>query len=185
MSLKGPAATLALTVIGLALAASSSLSLPLGFGVAEFWLGIAVVVGGSLWFGAWGVAAAALFPFLSSLLIGLDLPHSLAVIPANLLEGLIPALAFRLTRADLALRDRRSVRIYALWAVAIPSVLGALLTACAWTALGEVEWQTFAVLGFDWAVSNSLVLIVIGFPLIYLLTPVLRERGLLISEWWR
>lgn len=185
MRLKGPAATLGLTVVGLALAASSSLSLPLGFGVAEFWLGIAVVVGGSLWFGAWGVIAAALFPFLSSLLIGLDLPHSLAVIPANLLEGLIPALAFRLTAADPALHDSRSVWIYALWAVVIPSVLGALFTAGAWIALGEVEWRTFALLGFDWAVSNSLVLIVIGFPLIYLLTPILRERGLLISGWWR
>jgi hypothetical protein len=183
--LKGPIATLALILLGLFLAASSSLSLPLGFGVAEFWLGIAVVVGGSLWFGAWGVIAAAVFPFISSLLIGLDLSHSLAVVPANLLEGLIPAMMFRSRGADPALRDAGSVRLYVLWAVIFPSILGALITAGAWIALGDAEWQTFALLGFDWAVSNSLVLIVVGFPLLYLLTPVLRERGLLISGWWR
>jgi hypothetical protein len=183
--LKGPLITGALILLGLVLAASSSLSLPLGFGVAEFWLGIAVVVGGSLWFGGWGVIAAALFPFLSSLLIGLDLPQSLAVIPANLLEGLIPALMFRRAGADFGLRDARSVRLYVVWAVIVPSLLGAMITAGIWTALGDAEWQTFALLGFDWAVSNSLVLIVVGFPLIYLLTPILRERGLLVSGWWR
>lgn len=182
--MKGPIATVALIVLGLALAAGSSLGLPLGFGVAEFWLGIAVVVGGSLWFGGWGVIAAAVFPFLSSLLIGLDLVHSLAVVPANLLEGLIPAMMFRWRDADPALRDSDSVRLYVLWAVAIPSILGALITAAAWIALGDAEWRTFAVLGFDWAVSNSLVLIVVGFPLLYLLSPVLRERGLLIRGWW-
>jgi hypothetical protein len=185
MRLRGPTATLLLIVIGLALATSSSLSLPLGFGVAEFWLGIVVVVGGSLWFGGWGVIAAALFPFFSSLLIGLDLPHSLAVIPANLLEGLIPALAFRLTAADPSLHDKASVKIYGIWAVVIPSMVGAFLTAGIWTMLGDVEWRTFALLGFDWAVSNSLVLIVIGFPTLYFLTPILRERSLTITGWWR
>ena len=184
MGVKGPLSTVILILVGLVLAASSSLSLPLGFGVAEFWLGIAVVVGGSLWFGGWGVIAAVVFPFVSSLLIGLDLLHSLAVIPANFLEGLIPVVMFHQTGADAALRDARSVKVYVLWAVAIPSVLGAMLTAGAWIALGDTEWQTFALLGFDWAVSNSLVLIVVGFPLLYLLTPVLRERGLLVSGWW-
>lgn len=184
MSLRGPISTVALVLVGLVVAAGSSLSLPLGFGVAEFWLGIAILVSGSLWFGGWGLIAAALFPFLSSLVIGLDLTHSLAVLPANFVEGLIPAIAFRRTGSDPALHDARSVRIYALWAIVIPSALGGLLAAGALTFLDQTDWRNFALLGFDWAVSNILVLIVIGFPLLYLMTPILRERGLLMSSWW-
>jgi hypothetical protein len=30
-----------------------------------------------------------------------------------------------------------------------------------------------------------LVLIVIGFPTLYFLTPILRERSLTITGWWR
>jgi hypothetical protein len=182
--LKGPIAAVALILIGLVLSASSSLSLPLGFGVAEFWLGVAVEVAGCLWFGAWGVLACAVFPLLSSLLIGLDLSHSLAVFPANMAQGLIPAVAFRLTGADPALHDARSTRIYALWAVILPSLLGGLIAAGALILLDQSDWSNLAVLGFDWAVSNGLVLVVVGFPLLYLLTPILRERGWLISGWW-
>lgn len=184
MRLQGPFTTLLLVLVGLFLAASSSLSLPLGFGVAEFWLGIAVVVGGSIWFGGWGVIAAALFPFLSSLLIQLDLPHSLMVIPGNLLEGLIPAYAFRAAAADPALRDARSVRIYVLWAILIPSIVGGVVTSGLWILLDDADWQTVATLGFDWAVSNSLILMVVGFPLLYLVTPLLRDRHWLVTGWW-
>jgi len=184
LRLQGAFITLILVLVGLFLAASSSLGLPLGYGVPEFWLGIVVLVGGSIWFGGWGVIAAALFPFLSSLLIQLDLVHSLAVIPGNVLEGLIPAYAFRSMAADPALRDARSVRVYVLWSTLIPSLLGGLVTSSLWILIGDADWHTVALLGFDWAVSNSVVLIVVGFPMLYILTPHLRERHWLVRGWW-
>lgn len=183
--MKGPIATVLLILVGLVLAASSSLTLPLGFGVAEFWLGIAVVVAGSLWFGGWGLIACAIFPFLSSLAIGLDLQHSLAVLPSNFLEGLIPAIVFRQTKADPALHDTRSMRLFGLWAVLVPSLLGGLIAAGFLVLFDAPDWRNFGLLGFDWAVSNCLVLVIVCFPLLYLLTPILRERGLLIPGWWR
>jgi hypothetical protein len=184
MSLKGPASALVLIVLGMILGGLSGVALPLGFGVAQFWLGIAVLVSGCIWFGGWGVIAAVVFPFLTSIAMHIALRDCLAVIPSNLIEGFLPALAFRVTGADQALHDKRSMKIYALWAVLVPSILGGSLSAGVWIAMGEADWQTFALLGFDWAVSNCLILLVIGFPLLYLLTPILRERGLLNSGWW-
>lgn len=183
--MKGPIATLVLILAGIILGGLSGFALPLGFGVAQFWLGIAVLVAGSIWFGGWGVIAAVVFPFLTSMLMHVELRHCLAVIPSNLVEGLLPALAFRRTGADPALHDSRSTKIYALWAVLVPSILGGIFSAGVWIAMGEADWQTFALLGFDWAVANCLILIVVGFPLLYLLTPILRDRAFLVTGWWR
>jgi len=186
MTFKGPIATLVLIAIGMALAAISNFAIPipLGFGIVEFWLGIVAIVSGCIWFGGWGVIAASIFPSLTSYLLGLDTRYCLAVIPSNLLEGLIPAMAFRMAAADPALGDRRSLIIYGVWAIVVPSLLGGFLASTMWKAMGEVDWQGFALLGLNWALSNSLLLVLAGIPLARQLTPALRARGWLISGWF-
>jgi hypothetical protein len=185
MKPQGPVILLCLIVAGAALAYLSERMLPLGYGVAVLWLGAVVIANGSIWFGAWGVVAGILFPFLAGRLEGAD-PQavSLAVLP-NLLEGLIPALAFRRLHADPALQDRRSLVLYAVWAVAIPSLVGGVLGAWLWMLAGRIDGPTFRLLAFDWSLSNMVVLIVFGFPALYLLTPILRQRGWLVGSWWR
>ena len=84
-----------LILIGAIVGAFGSISFPLGFGGNFFWTGIAVQQVGSIWFGAWGVLAGVIFPFFSNALAGTPFYVSAAYIPANLVQSLLPAWAFR------------------------------------------------------------------------------------------
>ena len=185
MILRGPIFLICLTVIGGVLAGLSERLLPLGYGVTALWLGAAVIANGSIWFGGWGVLAGMLFPFLAGQMQGVDLEDSLSAVLPNLIEGLIPALAFRHGHADRALHDRRSAVLYVIWAVVVPSLCGGLVAAWFWRLLDKASWSTFRLLAFDWSLSNMVVLIAFGFPLAYLLTPALRARGWQVLGWWR
>jgi hypothetical protein len=182
---KGSFITVILMLLGLLLAQLSGYIMPLGYGVSGFWLPVVLVVNGTIWFGGWGLLAAIVFPVLASLQIGLGLQHSLSVIAPNLIEGLIPALAFRLTGADRGLQDRGSLRVYILWAVLLPSLLGGLLAGGYWWLQPQPDRRTILLVAFDWAASNCLVLSTLGIPTMYLLAPLLRPRGLLVPGWWR
>ena len=185
MILRGPIFLICLTVIGVILACVSEQLLPLGYGVTALWLGAAVIANGGMWFGGWGVIAGVLFPFIAGQIQGVELEDSLSAVLPNLIEGLIPALAFRHGHADKALHDRRSAVRYVVWAAVVPSLLGGLVAAWFWLLLDKASWSTFLLLAFDWSLSNIVVLIAFGFPAAYLLTPRLRARGWQVLGWWR
>lgn len=185
MKPQGPVIVLCLIVVGASFAYASESLLPLGYGLAVLWLGAVVIASGSIWFGGWGVVAGILFPFLAGRLEGVDTQTCLLAVLPNLLEGLIPALAFRRLGADPALQDRRSLTAYILWVVIVPSLVGGVLAAWFWLKLGKIDQAAFRLLAFDWSLSNMVVLIVFGFPALYLLTPAFRQRGWLVEGWWR
>jgi len=74
---------------------------------------------------------------------------------------------------------------YALWAVVVPSLLSGTLAVGVWVLIGKIDWPTFRLLALDWSLSNMVVLIVLGIPAAYLLTPLFRRRGWLVAGWWR
>jgi len=174
---RGPIILLCLTVTGTVLAYLSERLLSVGYGVTVLWLGAAVIANGAVWFGRWGVAAGVLFPFLAGQLQGLDLDDSLSALLPNLIEGVMPALAFRWLHADPALSDRRSQIAYVMWAAVLPSMLGGTLAAWFWLVLNKIDGASFRLLALDWSLSNMAVVIIFGFPAAYLLTPVFRQRG--------
>ncbi len=180
-----PLILLCLTLVGLVLSYLSEHVLPLGYGVTVLWLGVVVIVNGSLWFGAWGILAGIVFPFLAGQLNGLAVQDSLMAIIPNLLDGLIPALAFRSCRADPALQDRRSLKLYLIWGAVLPSALSGVLAAGSWLVLDKVDAAGFRLLALDWSLSNMAVLIVFGIPAATLLTPIFRDKGWLVAGWWR
>ncbi len=184
MRLPGPVLTLILIPIGMFLAYLSGFVVPLGYGVTIVWLGILVVANGSIWFGVWGVIAGTVFPFLTSLLLlDVDIAHVVTMLPANMLEGLIPAAFFRVLKANPALENSRDLAIYGVGAILIPPIIGGLMTSWFWLLLDLTDWQTFKTFSFDWALSDMLVLIVFGIPAMMFLTPILRRRGLLVEGW--
>lgn len=113
------------TGIGIVVGTFGSLAVPIGF-VSLFWPGQAVQSIGGIWFGWWGGIAAALFPLISNSLSGsAPLPLSLAYVPANLLQGMIAAWAFRRFRAHPALKTGRDWGIWIVWGAIVPNFVGA------------------------------------------------------------
>ena len=98
------AAFLVLIVGGIIFGSFSSLSFKVtnnlspsspAYGVNYFWLGIVVQQAGSIWFGAWGVAAGVLFPLISNTVTSASILVSLTYIPANFIQSFLPAYAVR------------------------------------------------------------------------------------------
>jgi hypothetical protein len=135
--------------IGFVVGAFGSISFPLGFGVNFFWTGIAVQQVGPIWFGIWGVIAGTIFPFFSNAIAGTAFYVSAAYIPANLVQALLPAAAFRYLKADPRLRTGRDYVIL-IASMIISSALGAM-------------WSVLVVLrSFNLLTTNSIPLFLWG-----------------------
>jgi len=170
--------------IGFVVGAFGSISFPLGFGVNFFWPGIAIQQVGSIWFGLWGVIAAFIFPFFSNGIAGTPFYISLAYIPANLVQGLLPAWAFRFYKADPRLKSGRDYLIL-LGAMIISSAFGAL-----WSPL--IVLRSFGLLTTDsvplfiwgWFGGNVIAGLVFNFILLKALSAVVIRTPSFVKKWW-
>jgi signal transduction histidine kinase len=175
---------LILTFAGIILGTLGTWSVPLGYGISAFWPAFIVQVAGSVWFGGWGVLAAVIFPVLTNALANVGLSGMLGFIPANLVQGLIPAWAFRHFRVDPAIPGRKEVTFYMLWGSLIPAVAGGLLGSIAVILFGQAAWSDYPLLVVKWAAPHVVVSLLIGIPIMRELTPLWRDLGLLVKDWW-
>jgi hypothetical protein len=170
--------------IGFVVGAFGSISFPLGFGVNFFWTGIAVQQVGAIWFGGWGVLAAAIFPFFSNAIAGTPFYVSLAYIPANAIQALLPAWVFRRFKLDPRMKSRRDY-LYLTLAMLVSSILGAL-----WSVL--VVLRSFGLLTTDstplfiwgWFGGNVVAGVVFNFILLKALSGVVIRTPAFVKRWF-
>src|SRR5512142_3267206 len=105
---------------GVLLGTLGTWSWDLGHGYSALWPALVVQVSGGIWFGAWGVLAAVLFPVASNALAGVGMVAVLGYIPANLIQGLLPAWAFRRFRMDPLLPRKRDIMFFFVWGAILP-----------------------------------------------------------------
>ncbi|PTL84835.1 hypothetical protein [Vitiosangium sp. GDMCC 1.1324] len=176
---------LGLLLAGTLLGTLGTFSLPIGSGISQFWPGIMVQVVGGIWFGGWGVLAGAIFPIFVNLLSGGGAVHVLGFIPANFVQGLIPALAFRHFHMSPRIPGRRGLAFYALWGAAVPSAMGALLGVTALVLSGEADFlRDFPRLASVWALANTFSSLLLGVPTLRVLTPLWEDADLLVRGYW-
>jgi hypothetical protein len=186
MRTRFPSITLGLIVAGTLLGTLGSFSTPIGSGVSQFWPGIMVQVAGSVWFGGWGVLAGAIFPIFTNLLTGGGAVNVLGFIPANLVQGLIPALAFHHFHMSPRIPGRRGLAFYCLWGALVPSAVGAVLGGAALVLSGEADlFRDFPRLACTWALANTYSSVLLGIPTLRVLTPLWEEAELLVRGYWR
>ncbi len=170
--------------IGFVVGAFGSISFPLGFGVNFFWTGIAVQQVGSIWFGLWGVIAGFIFPFFSNGIAGTPFYVSLAYIPANLVQGLLPAWAFRFFKADPRLRSGRDYLIL-LAAMIVSSAFGALYSPLVvLKGFGLLTAESEPLFIWGWFGGNMVAGIVFNFILLKALSPVVIRTTAFVKRWW-
>lgn len=178
--------TLGLILAGTILGTLGSFSTPIGSGVSQFWPGIMVQVAGSIWFGGWGVLAGAIFPIFTNLITGGTTVNVLGFIPANFVQGLIPALAFHHFRMSPRIPGWRGVAFYGLWGAVVPSAVGAVLGVAALVAFGEADLlRDCPRLASTWALANTFSSVLLGIPTLRVLTPLWEEADLLVRDHWR
>lgn len=170
--------------IGFVVGAFGSITFPLGFGVNFFWTGIAVQQVGAIWFGAWGVIAAAIFPFFSNAIAGTPFYVSAAYIPANAVQALLPAWAFRRYKADPRLNSGRDIWIL-IASMVVSSAFGAL-----WSPLvvlrsfGLLTAESVPIFIFGWFAGNVLAGLVFNIILLKALSGVVIRTTAFVKGWW-
>ena len=184
MRLYGLWIVLILSAIGVVLGALASVALPLGFGISFFWVAIVIVINGGIWFGAWGVIAAIIFPMIATTLAHVAFVNVLAYVPADMLQALIPAWAFRHFKLDFGIEGRKGLINYAIWGAIIPSITGAIMGVGSLVILKNESPSQFFPLAVQWFAANLVVLFLLGVPVQRELTPLLRNLGVLVSGWW-
>lgn len=169
--------------IGFVVGAFGSISFPLGFGVNFFWTGIAVQQVGPIWFGIWGVIAGTIFPFFSNAIAGTPFYVSAAYIPANFIQALLPAFAFRFFKADIRLNSGRDFAIL-IGAMVVSSALGAM-----WSVLvvlrsfGLLTTNSIPLFLWGWFGGNVLAGLVFNIILLKALSPVVIRSTAFVKRW--
>jgi hypothetical protein len=170
--------------IGFVVGAFGSVSFPLGFGVNFFWTGIAVQNVGAIWFGAWGVIAAFIFPFFSNAVAGTPFYVSAGYIPANFFQAFAPAFAFRYFKADPRLRSARDY-IILLVSITISNIFGAL-----WSPLvvlrgfGLLTAESVPLFIWGWFGGNEVAGIILNIILLKALSGVVIRTPAFVKGWW-
>ncbi len=170
--------------IGFVVGAFGSISFPLGFGVNFFWTGIAVQQVGAIWFGGWGVLAGFIFPFFSNAVAGTPFYVSAAYIPANLVQALLPAWAFRQFKADPRLKSGRDYLILLL-AMIVSSAFGALYSPLVvLQGFGLLTTDSLPIFIWGWFGGNVVAGLVFNFILLKALSGVVIRTPAFVKRWW-
>lgn len=170
--------------IGFVVGAFGSISFPLGFGVNFFWTGIVAQQVGAVWFGGWGVLAAAIFPFFSNAIAGTPFYISLAYIPANAIQAFLPAWVFRKFKLDPRLKSTKDYLIF-LGAMVVSSALGALYSVLVvLKGFGLLTTDSTPLFIWGWFGGNLVAGIVFNFILMKALSGVVIRTTAFVKRWW-
>ena len=170
--------------IGFVVGAFGSISFPLGFGVNFFWTGIVAQQVGSIWFGGWGVLAAAIFPFFSNAIAGTPFYISLAYIPANAIQAFLPAWVFRNFKLDPRLKSTRDYLIF-LASMIVSSALGALYSVLVvLKGFGLLTAESTPLFIWGWFGGNVVAGVVFNFILLKALSGVVIHTNAFVKRWW-
>jgi hypothetical protein len=176
--------TILLITIGFVVGAFGSVSFPLGFGVNFFWTGIVVQQIGSIWFGAWGVIAGAIFPFFSNAIADTPFYVSLAYLPANAIQAFLPAWVFRRFKLDPRMKSGKDC-LYLFLAMVASSIIGSL-----WSVLVVLKGYDLLPTGsvplfiWGWFGGNVIAGMVFNFILLKALSEIVIRTKAFVKRWW-
>ena len=170
--------------IGFVVGAFGSISFPLGFGVNFFWTGIVVQQVGSIWFGMWGVLAGVIFPFFSNAIAGTPFYVSAAYIPANFIQGFLPAWTFRYFKLDPRLKSGRDF-LYFFIAMVVASAIGALYSVLVvLQGFGLLTTDSVPLFIWGWFGGNLLAGVVLNFIILKALSGIVIRMPGFVKGWW-
>lgn len=154
-------------------------------GVSSLYAVVACMILFTLWFGIWGAGAAYIGCFIGAGLLS-DISPEVAVFwsVADLVQVIIPLLAFRLAKSDPALLNGKNLVILIFFGCIINNLAGAVWGSWSLAAGGEIPWDALIPTLTGWFIGNFIVCIIILPPALYLITPFLRDHELYVRRYW-
>lgn len=156
-----------------------------GPGTSLLYVVVAVMIVTTLWFGLWGAIAAYAGCWIGAgVLSGLSPATSLVWSVADLLQVIIPLLAFRLLGADVALRTRRDLAILVIFGIVVNNLAGAIWGVLTLAPAGLVGVPNLVPLFSVWFIGNMIICAVLVPAVLRFGTPIVREHELFVTRYW-
>ena len=172
-----------LNVFGFLLTTLGNVSYLLSYNVNYFWVTAVIQTVGSIFFGWTGVLAGVTYPIFANAITDPTYISILYFIPANFVQSFLPFYLFRKFNCDIRLRGYKSIFCFSLTGAIIPQFCGGMVALTILIGLGEItSVGRFLWLIFLWVIGAVPWIIIFGIPIIKILTPILREYGLLFGE---
>lgn len=140
-------------------------------GVSGFYIGTAFNTAFAVWFGPAALLAIYLGNLIGSLFTGTFTVFAILLAWGNAIGSAIPMLAFRLTRANPALSDAKSLAVYWL-AAAAQSIASAAWVLGGYVLFGLMPIEALPAASSGWIIGGILVSTAVGIPLLRVATPV-------------
>ena len=154
-------------------------------GVSSFYIVVACMIVFTLWFGLWGAGAAYIGCFIGAGLLS-DIPAGVALYwsLADLWEVLIPFVVFRVMHADPGIATWRDLIILIVSGCLLNNIVGAVWGASTLALGGEIPGDALVSTMAGWMLVNWIVCLIIVPPVLYLITPYIREHELFVTRYW-
>jgi len=138
-----------------------------------------------VWFGLWGAIASYLGLLIAGTYAGwFPLPLGLVLSVSDFLAAFMPALTFKLMKADPELKTKRDWIAYIIGGVILSSLPGSLYYNYINLLIGWLpSWEAFWVGVVSWNLGNYIVVLVIATPLLKIVTRYVRRTGLYVERW--
>ncbi|MFP3131090.1 MAG: hypothetical protein RXR51_05880 [Nitrososphaeria archaeon] len=151
--------------------------------VGSLYPGVAFQVIFGLWFGIYGAIGSYIGPLFAGLFEGLSFAAALVQKFGDFMQSLIPFLAFRYLNGNPALKSKRDWLLYMLFAFLINNLIGGLIGAFSVWYFFHVPARIMFTIGYaTWVVSNWIVVLVIGIPVLKIVTPYVEKTRLYLLK---
>ena len=171
---------------GFILGTLGHIAFPVGHNVSIFWPAAAIQCLSGIWFGGWGVIASTTFPIFSNWVTGGSTAQILGYIPSNLVQSLLPAVFYRAFPVLFVYKENKlhCLLWFGLFGAVIPHALGASLGISISYIIGDIKTIQVALWLIKWWIfSNTVTTVLFGFPLFVIMTPTLKEYGLIYRKY--
>ena len=178
-------AALLLTLVGSVVGTLGLISLPPSIWLGGFGFALALQVAGGVWFGAWGVLAAAAIGLASGLLNGDPAFLVWCLLPSNLVQGFFTGWIFRRWRFDPALSTRRDLLAFLIAGPLASDILGRVLAEAMLYLAGHPHGDTDAAHFLAGRfLGNTIPSLLLGVFLMKALSPHVLRSPFFCKSWW-
>ena len=154
-------------------------------GVSSIYVVVAVMIVFSLWFGIWGAFAAYTGCYIGAGIFG-GIPPGINLVwsLADFWQVIIPLVAFRTLNVEASLKGSKDILVLLIFGVLLNNLAGAFWGSITLALGGVISWNDMIPVFYGWLSGNVISCLVPVPALLYFVTPVIRNHGLIIRNYW-
>gem|GEM_PF-1043781 len=147
--------------------------------VGTIYPGVAFQAIFGLWFGPWGALGTYVGTVISGLVTGMPLPVALIFKTSNFLQSFIAFASFYYLLGNAGLTRRRDMVLYVVFVLILSNLVGGIVGVTSIWYFFHVPARVMFTVGYaDWVISNIIVEVVLGIPVLRVVTSYVRNTRL-------